>query len=127
MEPFIRTGGYHDGIFFEGEFEQIDGIVAWDFATFLIETLNGGLFYGPDGAYMEVPERIFELFNEGFYKHTEEANTSFLEAYSRKNLIYLLLRCLELRYDWSNSPSLDLGALYASGLQDDPPIDYENY
>ena len=70
---------------------------------------------------------MFELFNEGFFKHTEEANSSYLQAASRKNLTYLLGRFLELRYDWGNSPSLDLGALYASGLQDDPPIDYENF
>jgi hypothetical protein len=127
MEPYIRRGSYHDGTFFDGEFEQIDGIVAWDFATHLIETLNGGIYYGPDGAYMEVPEKIFELFVEGFFERTENANSNYLESHSRNDLIYLLRRCLELRYDWSNSPSIDPGTLYASGLQDDPPIDYEDY
>jgi hypothetical protein len=127
MESYIKRGSYHEEIFHEGEFEQIDGAVAWDFATFIVETLNGGLFYGPDGAYMEVPERIFELFVEGFFERTEEANKSYLEAPLRENLTYLLRRCLELRYDWDKAPSIHLGDLYAAGLEDDPPIDYEDY
>jgi hypothetical protein len=127
MEPHITTGTLHDGVVYNTERESSDGQVAWHFATHLIESINGGWHYGPDGSYLEVPHLIGEMLNRGFFGETREASEKFAESEAVATYKRWLVQCLELRYDWIMAPGLYLGDLYAAGLEDDPPIDYENY
>lgn len=127
MEPHIKKGYNHEGVFYKSDAEDIDGSVAWHFATYLIESINGGRHYGPDGVYMEVPELIGKMLNGGFNEETREASEMFAESKAVATYQRWLKQCLELRYDWIMAPGLYLGDLYAAGLEDDPLIDYENY
>ncbi len=127
MEPYIKRGYNFEGYFYASDAEYADGEVAWHFATHLIESINGGRHYGPDGVYMEVPELVGEMLNGGFHNETREAGEMLSKSESVATYQRWLKDCLELRYDWSKAPWLDLGDLYAAGLVDDPPIDYENY
>ena len=127
MEPHIKRGYNYEGYFHAGEGEYADGEVAWHFATYLIESINGGRHYGPDGVYMEVPELIGKMLNGGFNEETREASEMFAESKAVATYQRWLKQCLELRYDWIMAPGLYLSDLYAAGLEDDPQIDYENY
>ena len=125
MEPYVLKDRIYSKE--DQDSEDLDGIVAWHFATYLIESINGGRHYGPDGAYMEVPERIAKMMSGGFFDEINSAT----EEFSASKSVYVykrwLRQCLELRYDWSFAPDLHIGNLYAAGLENDPPIDYENY
>lgn len=125
MEPHIKRGPvYSDD---DQGFEDLDGTVAWEFATYLIESINGGRHYGPDGVYMEVPERIGKMMSGGFFDEIHSATEEFSASKSVYVYKHWLRQCLELRYDWSLAPDLYISDLYAAGLENDPPIDYENY
>lgn len=127
LEPYIARGSHHEEVFYKSEAENIDGTVAWHFATYLIESINGGRYYGPDGVYMEVPERIGKMMSGGFFDETHSATEQFSASKSVDVYKRWLRQCLELRYDWSMAPDLYIGNLYTAGLENDPPIDYENY
>ncbi len=130
MEPHIRKHEFYnqpDSYVDEAFSEDTDGQVAWHFATYLIESINGGLHYGPDGVYLEVPKQIFNMLEGGFNWETREASETIAESDAVATYKRWLAKCLELRYDWNKTPWLDLSALYAAGLENDPPIDYENY
>ena len=127
MDPYVSRGYHIEGVFHKSEAEDIDGTVAWDFAIYLIESINGGRHYGPGDGYMEVPERIGEMMIRGFFDETESAMEQFSASNSVDVYKRWLRQCLELRYDWSLAPGLHLSDLYAAGLENDPPIDYENF
>ena len=93
----------------------------------LVECLNGGLYYGQPSIYLEGPDIYDHLPDYGI---PELALVGSHEIeFSKGITLYkqMLGNCLDLIYNFQINVDISLENLYAAGLQDDKPWDYEDF
>lgn len=94
--------------------------------TELVECINGGIYYGPPGIWLEGPRialilRDYEIPDQALLGSQAISMSPGIKLYQE-----MLGTCLNFVYNFSMDVDITLEALYAAGLEDDEPFDYDN-
>lgn len=109
----------------EYKINDSEGSIFWKYAVEFIEAINGGVFYGLPGLWLEIPSVVAHFDSQVVQALAENPR----EIYERQILPrYKTVLKAALRECFRTMRGIDLseGGLAYRGLQPDPPIDYEN-